>query len=432
MRKNFKHKVNDDNLGKVLIAGKGISGRAAFDYLQSFENKRFECLDIVDENELDDSKKYDLCIVSPGIPPATNFFIRAKKISKEIISEVEFAYRESEIDSNWIAITGTNGKTTTTSLIYHILKTAGDTCALVGNIGDACISSVDGKSKIYCAEVSSYQLQNTSRFCPKAVAILNITPDHLSWHGSFENYKRAKFQVFENSKNQDDCYLYIDSSLVKEVSNIDFRCVVESDATTQMCALVENLKDEMKIKGEHNVKNAVCAASIANFFNIDHNAIKDALLTFKPLEHRIEPVGTFKGVEYFNDSKATNVDSTVKALSAFKSNVILLLGGKDKGTNLESLACACFDGEKVKKIICFGEARKRFADDLGIYAKKHRCDLKKINEAETMKDAFELAKNSSQSGDVVLLSPACASFDEFKSFEDRGQKFKLLFEDLIE
>ncbi len=430
MLNNFEHKTNSDNLGRVLIAGKGISGRATFDYLNSFGHKRCECLDIAEEDELDLSKKYDICIISPGIPPNSSFFKKAKEISAEMVSEVEFAYRESEKDSKWIAITGTNGKTTTTSLVYHILKTSGEKCALVGNIGDACIAAVDGKNKIYCAEVSSYQLENTHLFCPKASAILNITPDHLKWHSGLANYKAAKFKIFSNSQSNKDCYLYIDSSLESELSNVDFKCKIENDKTSQMFSFVDSLKGQLKIKGEHNFKNALCAASIANFLCIESETIKKALLTFEPLEHRIEPVGTFEGVEYFNDSKATNVDSTIKALSAFNKNVILLLGGRDKGSSLESLAQCCFEGGKVKKIICFGEAKERFVSDFEKYAMSNAFDEQKIEAVDNMKEAFLLAKKIAIAGDIVLLSPACASFDEFDSFEDRGKKFKALFYNL--
>ncbi len=443
---NFQHKVNSNKFKNVLILGKGKSASSVFDYLKNYEGID---IDIVEEDELDVSKSYDLCITSPGISEFSDFYNKAKKISKEVISEVEFAYRESEKDSLWVAITGTNGKTTTTSLIEHILKSSGVNAVAVGNIGQTCISKVDGNPKVYVCECSSYQLASTSAFCPDASAILNITPDHLSWHKTFENYEQAKFRIFKNSKNREDCLVYLDHSLRKELKVSNFRCVVKTDEDIEAREVVDPIRDDMQIKGEHNYLNAICATAIVQFL-CKHKSfkqmmsnsgkrvptfrnLKKGLLSFSPLEHRIEPCGEFDGVRFFNDSKATNVDSTIKALSAFeRGNVILLLGGKDKNSSLKPL----FDeivkdfksagGPRVKHVICFGEARFRFYDELkGVRG----CGVL-IDKTKTLKDAFILSCLLAVSGDAILLSPACASFDEFSSFEQRGEVFKEMVRDL--
>lgn len=427
---DFKRKISNDNLGRVLIAGKGVTGLAVQDYLNKHVS-RFTSFDLVEEETLDVNKAYDLCIVSPGISEFSDFYKKLKSVADEVVSEVEFAFRESEENSKWIAITGTNGKTTTTALTCHILKTAGKKAVAVGNIGETCISQVDGEEKTYVAECSSYQLASTRNFEPDVAAILNITPDHIKWHQNLENYANAKFKVFENIKNNENSLLFLEETLVGETGAGEFVCEVRTDANSLLRELVLSVSGEMKIKGEHNIQNAVCAATICAHFGVADDIIKKALVTFEPLEHRIEPCGIVNEVHYFNDSKATNVDSTLKALSAFpEGDVILLLGGTDKMSDLEPLVLECkkkVTGENhekplVKCVVCYGEARKRFLDSF----KSLKEDGIEVLSADRLKDAFDVARKVAVSGDVVLLSPACASFDEFSGFEERGEFFKSL------
>ena len=441
--KDFEHKYPLSDVKRVLILGKGVSARATFDYLKKSENGARLKIDMVEEDELDAANSYDICVASPGISEFSNFYKRAKSVSKEVISEVEFAYRESEKNSLWIAITGTNGKTTTTALTEAILKACGALAVAVGNIGQTCIGQVDGEGKVYVCECSSYQLASTSKFCPDACAILNITPDHLKWHESFENYEAAKAKIFANSKDREDALVYLDHSLANLVAGDSYSCKVETDLTSLERITVESLKDKMQIKGEHNVQNAICATTLARFVLENKKVpgiekmkkvpgmISEALLEFSQLEHRIEPCGEVGGVLFYNDSKATNVDSTIKALSAFsEGNVILLLGGKDKGSSLKPLADEIIapvsnDAQpRVKCAICFGEAKERFLRELASI-KEAGVSLKK---AYRLSDAFELAMHIAAPRDVVLLSPACASFDEFSCFEERGEVFKDLVE----
>ena len=416
---DFKRKHSKQNLGKVLILGKGVTGCAVEEYLQK-NASHAEQVDVVDEDTLDTSAHYDLCIASPGISEFSEFYMAAMKVSDEVISEVEFAWRESEVDSQWIAITGTNGKTTTTALTTHILKTAGKNAVAVGNIGETCISQVDGTPKIYVAECSSYQLASTRNFAPDACAILNITPDHIKWHKGLENYKAAKFKIFANVTP--DALVFVEDSLMATMPEL--RCKVVSSVTSPERNLVESVADSMQIKGEHNIQNAICAVTLCAHFGVSDIVAASALCTFSPLEHRIEPCGEIDGVKFFNDSKATNVDSTLKALSAFpKGNVILLLGGVDKMSGLEPLVEACKG--PVKQVICYGEAKTRFMAAMSVL-KDYGV---KVSECEHLKDAFAMAAMSATSGDVVLLSPACASFDEFSGFEERGRAFKEMVAD---
>ena len=415
---DFKHKHTNERLGTVLVLGKGVTGRAVFEYLKSQNTRLFE-LDFLDESTFDEKKKYDLTIASPGISEFSQLYLKAKHNSAEIISEIEFAWRESEVDSRWIAITGTNGKTTTTALTEHILKEAGKKSVAVGNIGDTCISRVDGTRKIYVAECSSYQLASTRDFAPDACAILNITPDHVKWHKNLDNYASAKFKIFENVKDDENSLVFVEDSLRLKVGAHE--CVLETDATSPYCELVHEVSDGMQIKGGHNIQNAVCAATLASHFGADKEIIKEALCSFAPLEHRIELCGNVNGVAFYNDSKATNVDSTVKALSAFpKGNVHLLLGGTDKMSELEPLVKACQG--VVRHVVCYGDAKSRF---LNAFNQLKKMGVK-VSVSEHLKDAFECAKGDAKEGDVVLLSPACASFDEFSGFEERGDFFKKL------
>ena len=427
---DFERKKGEGNLGNVLVLGKGVTGRALSDYL-SLISDRTSSVDIADGEDIDTSKHYDLCIASPGISVNSELFSKADSISNEVISEVEFAWRESEEDSLWVAITGTNGKTTTTSLITHILKLAGKNAVAVGNIGDTCISKVDGTPKVYVAECSSYQLTLTKDFCPKAACILNITPDHLIWHGSFENYRDAKYKIFQNTKDMPDGLVFVDDETCTSCNLSKATARIETYSSTDATSLVDCVLDDMIIKGSHNRQNAICAVEVCMHLGIDTEVIVEGLKTFHPLEHRIEPCGAVGGVEYFNDSKATNVDSSIAALSAFAGKeVIVMFGGKDKMSDLSPLVEACTQKEsekspKVVGVICYGAARARFFD-----AFQPLKDEVALYECDTFGDAFCLASSVASSGQSVLLSPACASFDEFSCFEERGEAFKAAVEDL--
>ncbi len=452
-----------DQLGDVLILGLGKSGRAAARHCLEVRHlgRGLSSLTIAAGEQNDDSLAFaqycesrgakvyfdlytfeghfDLCIASPGISQFSRFYENAVAVSTEVISEVEFAWRESMADSQWVAVTGTNGKTTTTRLIQHILDAAGRSAKAVGNIGYTCLEAVSkGGTEVYVAETSSFQLASMKYFAPDAAVLLNITPDHLYWHMTFENYARAKAKIFANMDdaglavvNMDDAGVRAIVPMVPQGTRL---CEVAlEDTGSPWAAFVRKGvlmvrrdgretalvgADELAIKGAHNVINALCAAAAALEVGADSQAICEGLRSFMPLEHRLEPCGTIGGVAFVNDSKATNVDATLKALSAFPvGRAVFLLGGHDKGTSLDELARAA--QERCRAVVCFGAAGERFMEALKGSALPHV-------QATHMEDALDAALELAQPGDAVVLSPACSSFDEFDSFEHRGRVFKHL------
>lgn len=456
--------------GSVCVLGKGVTGNAVYNYLKK-RTVTISDIDFLDGDELSGEKHYDLTIVSPGISQFSDIYKTARACSDEVISEIEFAYRESEADSKWIAITGTNGKTTTTALTNHILRGCGFSSVAVGNIGDAAISKVDGVSKIYVLECSSYQLASISHFAPDAATILNITPDHLTWHNGFENYCVAKLNIFKNF--DDRKYAILPRETIQTIENLGLSRFLERP--TQGLSLISknrakglsrflekpyaefgkvhedinfyqqilDISSSLQIKGSHNIENAYIALALSVNMGASLEEALQAIKTFKSLEHRIEPCGELNGVKFYNDSKATNVDSTIKALSAFNSdfrNTHLLLGGKDKLSDLRDLVEAV-KNSAVKSVYIYGEARNRFLNEFrtgtnsetsqqGTVTNFDASQCFSIIEAQNMKDAFCQAYKFALPGDVILLSPACASFDEFSSFEHRGEVFKELVKDL--
>lgn len=465
-------------LGDVLILGLGASGKAAVRYLTSQPQGRVRSLTVYggafsqanadfmgqwadsDITVVFDSEdvqgSYDLCIASPGISMFEPFYQSAQKASAEVISEVEFAWRESAEDAVWVAITGTNGKTTTTSLAAHLALACGMNAAAVGNIGDTCLAAVaSGKVQVYVAEVSSYQLASTARFAPQVAVLTNITPDHLHWHKSHEAYAAAKAKVFANLSQVPDALAVIDAtddeargvvrtmkaagadlgyeylpvgtasglaSDMRQVCGSANSAFVSSDNHLMVCFGGEERDlgpaSSLQIKGAHNVSNALMALAAILRIGGDPEVCVAALATFAPLEHRIEPCGSVKGIPCYNDSKATNVDATLVALPAFApAKPVVLLGGDDKGTDLAPLVQKCV--ECARAVVCFGDAKERF---LAAFAD---CGIP-VHEAPHMAEAFAVALQVATTDDVILLSPACASFDEFNSFEERGAVFKEL------
>ena len=471
-------------LGDVLVLGLGKSGRIAAEYCLRLLGERVASVTIaagtdnesnrtqgaqyaalgaqvvygedVPASAVPASGRFDVCIASPGISEFGSFYGAARAVSDEVISEVEFAWRESAVDARWVAITGTNGKTTTTALAAHLLTGCGMKAAAVGNIGDTCLAAVEaGQTDVYVAEVSSYQLASTRYFAPDVAVLLNITPDHLKWHQSMENYIAAKTQVYANLAttggtvvmdatndivraqvrglkvvpDAERGFQYIPMGAAAGLS-ADMHEVCGSrnaaylDADGMLCVRIGDAvtrlvnRDELQIPGEHNAGNALAAAAAALALGADADGVRVALRSFEPLVHRIEPCGLVAGVACYNDSKATNVDATLKALAAFgERKPIVLLGGDDKGTDLAELVAQT--QAHCKAAICYGAAGPRF---LAAFA----AATIPVVAADHMEDAFDVALGMAQAGDIVLLSPACASFDEFKSFEHRGDVFRAL------
>ncbi|WP_080803477.1 UDP-N-acetylmuramoyl-L-alanine--D-glutamate ligase [Arabiibacter massiliensis] len=479
-------------LGRVLVLGLGKSGRAAVDYLLPLLGGRVEALAVAAGARTPASEEFaaracaagaiadfedaavgalaeragggfELCVASPGIPESSALYASAAAVSAEVVSEVEFAWRESAADSRWAAVTGTNGKTTATALLAHVLAAAGFDAHAVGNIGDPCIAQVGaGGAEVYAAEVSSYQLASTRLFAPDVAVLLNITPDHLHWHGSFEAYRDAKLKLLANLSQVPGAVAVLDA--VNDVVRAearrlralpagergfsyvpvgtaaglsgDMRAACGSEnaaflaadgALTVALGGVEHLlarSDELLVKGEHNASNALAAAAAALALGADADAVAEALRTFPALEHRIEPCGEVGGACCYNDSKATNVDATLKALEAFpEARPLVLLGGDDKGTDLKPLVAATH--ARARAAVCFGAAGARFEEAFSQAADRAPEDFRLMRAAH-LADALDAALALAGPGDVVLLSPACASFDEFGSFEERGRAFKEL------
>lgn len=483
-------------LGDVLIIGYGVTGHAAFGYLLPLLGGRIGSITLVcgKGSHAEDAKKaacslgedaagnvivledcedipskYDLCIASPGIPETSEFYGNAKASSKELISEIELAWRESPEDSIWVAITGTNGKTTTTALTEHLLCAAGFDAESVGNIGQSAIESVsaslakvDGapegsvpKPRVFVAETSSFQLASIKDFAPDAAILLGITPDHVLWHGSEENYAESKFNVLRNLSRSNgvaimDATNDVVRAKVREIKAfgddrgypyvpLGTKAGIEGDmraACGALNAAFESAEGDLivategvernlgpasglQIKGEHNVVNALAAASCAVEVGADPAKVREALATFAPLEHRIEPAGEIDGVAFVNDSKATNTDAAIKAVEAFEPGTVIgMFGGRDKMGPLDGLVEA--SRGSLKAAICYGEGGPRFTEAFGPLAD----DGTKVVCVRTFDDAFDAACDMAEPGDTVLLSPACASFDEFSSFEERGEVFK--------
>lgn len=437
---------NDDSVAFVeSIACAGVTYAFGDDALDSFDS---------------DDRPFNVCIASPGIPYWHDLYVNGVRLSRELISEVEFAWRESDPASTWVAITGTNGKTTTTACCAHVLSECGYAARAVGNIGDVCLDAVlAGETDVYVAEVSSYQLYSMPGFIPDIAVLLNITPDHLHWHKTLEAYAQAKFHLLDNlarrgadggvaimdatndvvrqrvrayRRTTDDerGFAYIPMGTSEGIrGDMRARCGSDNaafldghDALHVAFAGVDHelaTSDDLLIKGDHNVSNALAAAAVAVALGADDEAISRGLCSFAPLEHRIEPCGNVGGIACFNDSKATNVDATLKALAAFPGKRLhILLGGDDKGTDLSDLVAATC--AHACTAVCFGQAGPRFAEAFG-----DRAGIE-ILRAAHLEDALDAALSVAEPGDVVLLSPACASFDEFKSFEERGDVFKRL------
>jgi UDP-N-acetylmuramoylalanine--D-glutamate ligase len=384
----------------------------------------------------------DVAVASPGIRPDSPLMRSAQEVAREVLSEIELAYRASS--SPWVAITGTNGKTTTTALIGHILDCSGVPCEVVGNIGRPAISVVDdtGPATVLVAEVSSFQLKSSFRFHPRVSVLLNITPDHIDYHGSFEAYAADKARIFAQQGHGDTAVIDVDdpgsaryAPIVEAAGVFVVRVSLTSEPTRGAFlrdgvlvvagehGVVELVgRDEMRIKGQHNVSNALAAAAAALAAGADLEGVREGLRTFAPLPHRLEPVGVVDGVEYFNDSKATNPDSVLKALTAFDDRpLVLLLGGRNKGSSFATVAkAAC---TRVRAVVVFGEAADEIAQ---AFEGKEGCRLLR---AAGLADAVQAARSVAQAGDAVLLSPGCASFDEFRGYDHRGATFRRLVEE---
>ena len=375
----------------------------------------------------------DVIMKSPGIPDKVPLVIKATALNIPVISEIEFASKFTE--ARIVGITGSNGKTTTTMLTHHILKNGGLNVGMAGNIGDSFAKQLAEDSfDHYVLELSSFQLDGIHSFKPNIAILTNITPDHLDRYDNiFENYVASKFRITMN-QTKDDYFIYdaddvvitsylrshpiqsrlIPFSLTQSFENgvyLEDNNIKVNIDNSQLIMPTTNLA----LEGKHNIKNAMAASAVAQILNIRKDTIRECLENFQGAEHRLEPVLRINKVQYINDSKATNVNATYFALESMEGPTVWIVGGVDKGNDYSELYP--FVNEKVKAIICLGVDNKKLYEAFG-----NMVDI--IIETQYMSEAVKIAYKVSEAGDNVLLSPACASFDLFENYEDRGRQFK--------
>lgn len=380
-----------------------------------------------------DLEGIDLVVVSPGVPLDIPLILDVKARRIELIGEVEAAYRCAE--GRFVAITGTNGKTTTTALLGEMFKAGGfDTC-VVGNIGVPISSAVlehDHQDVIYVTELSSYQLETIDQFTAEAGALLNVTPDHLARHKTMEAYLEAKLNLFKNIKprhivlnaDQSATQLLFDRfpqavgfSRLEQTTPVGIRQISGEDWIVVRGDIQIAKTTDIKLLGEHNLENALAAVALADLMGVSKEAIASALTGFGGYPHRIEYVGTFSGVSYYNDSKATNPEASIPAINAMKSPTILIAGGMDKGSDYSEWI---LNFKTIKHVLLFGETKNAIALEM-----ERLCSVP-FTIVDSLEAACAVAKRVAVVGDFVLLSPACASWDMFDSFEERGDLFKEL------
>ena len=436
---------------RVLVVGLGRSGVASALFLQS-RGARVTVSDAKSEDQLRDQiptlldagiavetgahgertfRNQDLIVVSPGVPVDAEPLVQARALGQPVIGEIELA--SQFLPGPIIAITGSNGKTTTTTLVGEILSASGLNALVGGNIGTAAIS-LAGEATPQTAivlEVSSFQLETIGTFRPKVAVVLNVTPDHLDRHGTFASYVDAKARIFENQQADDFAVLNADDPTCVDLAKRSRAQVfwfspereVESGAFVHDDQVVFRRNEsaqsivaaaEIPLKGSHNLENVLAAVCAGALMGCSPEKIRAAIVDFKAVEHRLEYVATIGGVEFYNDSKATNVDATMKALQSFPSNIHLILGGKDKGSDYTLLNDLL--RERVKSVYTIGAAAEKI--------QSHIKGTTQIVSSGTIESAVKQASATAQPGDIVLLAPACASFDQFRSYEHRGRVFK--------
>jgi UDP-N-acetylmuramoylalanine--D-glutamate ligase len=447
----------DVNGKRVLVVGLGKSGVASALFLQA-RGARVTVSDSKSEAELHEHipvllengiavetgghgdrtfGQQDLIVISPGVPVSAPALEPARKLEIPIIGEVELASRF--LKGNLVAITGSNGKTTTTALAGDVVAEGGFKTLVGGNIGTPAISLVAGSSEqtYTVLEISSFQLETIEKFHPRVAVVLNVTPDHLDRHGTFEVYWEAKRRIFENQTVADFAVLNADDpEAVKMAEGLKSqlrwfsrkREVVMGAFVRGDRILYKDAKGEheimplsdMQLKGAHNVENVLAAVAVGAIVGVPAEKIREAAKNFRAVEHRLEYVATINGVEFYNDSKATNVDATIKALESFPRGIHIILGGKDKGSDYTVLKPLL--KERVKRVYTIGAAAAKI--------ESHIAGAAEITNAGTIDVAVRKAMETASAGDVVVLAPACASFDQFTSYEHRGRVFKELVQAL--
>ncbi len=442
----MKRKWNDK---KVLILGLSKSGVSAAKYLNSkgaqcfitefkpLENKDKELVRELEEEgiKIETGGHSDefindsyIAITSPGIPPKSEIFARLKEKNINVIGEVELAYLEA--DSPFIAITGTNGKTTTTYLTSHILSSEYN-APVCGNIGVPPTSLLDKKPDYFVCEASSFQLATSPTFRPQIACFLTFTPDHIDWHGGLDKYFEAKISLFKDYKQpMYAVFSGVDEKIFEFSKTYSGEKYIYARETDKNCCYIKNNSiyfkrnteeeiiklSDIPLVGEHNYQNTMCAIVVAKLIGISNEHIKQQIMSFKPVEHRIEYVADVQGKAFYNDSKATNPEASFVALKAFDGKKLTLIaGGRDKNTDLTEF-CTDYVNKYVSTVILIGEAAQRFKENM------RKNGFNNIIDAASLQQAVDISLTLND--EVVLLSPACASYDMFNSYEHRGEVFK--------
>lgn len=438
---------------KVLVVGLARSGLAAAQSLYKlgarvigYDQKRIEELDpavkeleqlnipVVNQLEPDIiNESLDLIVVSPGVPLSLPVFDWARQQGLPVIGELELAYRLKKPQVDLLAVTGTNGKTTTTALLRYILEKNGYAAYYGGNIGLPLTSLLEKLTEgVVVVEVSSFQLETVDQFHPGICGLLNITPDHLDRHKTMQAYVEAKSRIFKQQQPGDYAVFNFDDDYLRQLAEkcpadvvffstqqslpegffIDGNIIVyrHKGVDIQICPA-----GDIRLRGQHNLENVLCAVAMSYLYGARPAMISDALKTFTGVRHRMEEVIYHQGVLYVNDSKATNPESAIKALQSFDQPIILIAGGRNKGSDFAEFARVI--AEKVRELIIMGEARSEIKDAV------MKTSFRNIHEVNDLTEAVRLASQLAVAGDVVLLSPACASWDQFPSYENRGDLF---------
>ena len=439
---------------RFLVYGMGVSGRGSAELLKRLgaqmtlydANEQLDMNAIIEElslpgdtetisGSLSDQviENTDVIVVSPGVRMDNPDIVRAKAAGVSVIGEVELAYIASE--GRLAAITGTNGKTTTTTLVGEIMKAAFPEVFVVGNIGTsfAAAAAETSELSVTVAEISSFQLETIETFHPEVSAVLNITPDHLDRHGSLENYAQCKMRIAENQDPDDVCVINYDDEYLRELSKditphvvyfsrlqrLDEGVFLDGDdiilKTADWQAKVMS-RSEINLMGDHNVENVMAAAAVAFSMGAEIRTIAEVIREFQAVEHRIEYVCTKNGVKYYNDSKGTNTDASAKAIESMIAPTILIAGGYDKGADFTDWIRGF--GGKVKMMVLIGATAGKIMETAV------SCGFTDLVVAGTLESAVDLCAQAAEPGDAVLLSPACASWDQFKNYEVRGRLFK--------
>lgn len=450
---------------KILVVGMARSGLAAARYLlrqgavlvvndsKSQEDLKGICQELESMGDVrfilgrnpntDEVQDIDMAVASPGVPLDLDYIMAIKNNRKKVISEIELAYQAGlKKNIRFVGITGTNGKTTTTSLVGEIFKAQGVETYVVGNIGNPAIEAVEmaGDGAVLVTELSSFQLESIDMFSPTASTVLNLTEDHLNRHHTMENYAKAKARIFENQVDDTVCILNYDDPITRSMAEDCHADVVffsrkdkfergiylDDDNNIIVNNEIEEIAllkaDELSLPGGHNLENCMAAIGLTLALGVEIEVLVKVLKTFKAVEHRLEYVDTVKGVKYVNDSKGTNPDSTIKAVQSYKDPIILIAGGYDKGSDFNELFEIAKD--YVRSVVILGQT----GDLIEETARKHGfTDLYRVND---LKEAVEKSAQIAKEKDIVLLSPACASWGMYNNYEERGREFKKLVADL--